>query len=212
MYGVTLVGHKTDLIVKPFIYSNVKVVRKVVMLTDNDPEAIKTAKMASDELAKYGVNSNTIQVGDMFNFQRIFFTARRISRNDGNPEWINITAGPGIAIAALITAFNDSNLIYFKENDPGRGVIVINIKEVIPGFKKITELLPVIDYALKKKSFEFDELASQFKPVSKATLSRRLSLLRRAGFIESIGAGRGRKRKRYFVTDLGEYISATELL
>ena len=206
MYGITIAGHKVDLIVKPFIYSNVKVVETIVIFTDNDPEAKNVAISASKVLMEYGVNTEIVNMDNIFNFQRIFFIAKKILREKGKPEWINVSAGPGVAIAAMVLAFPRSNLVYFKRGIPTGEVVSIDIERTVMGFKKIEELIPVLEYIKNEKFVEFDELSSQFEYFSRASISRRISLLNSAGLVNSKGAGRGGERKKYYLSSLGEYI------
>jgi DNA-binding HxlR family transcriptional regulator len=63
---------------------------------------------------------------------------------------------------------------------------------------------------MEKKSFEPDELSAQFKSVSKAALSRKLSLLRKAGVIKSEDARMGRERTSYSLSALGVHLLNTK--
>jgi len=206
MYGITIAGHRTDLIVKPFLYSNVKVVKTIVIISDENPEANRTATSASDVLREYGVETEIVKTDNIFNFQKIFFIAKRILREKGKPDWVNVTAGPGIAIAALVTVFPQSNLIYFKEGTLSSEVISVEIENIIKGFGKIEKLIPLLEYIENEGYVEFKRLSFQFEPISKATLSRMLSLLKDSGLIDSRGAGRGGQRKEYYISTLGKYI------
>jgi DNA-binding HxlR family transcriptional regulator len=206
MYGITIAGHRTNIIVKPFIYSNVKVVKTVVIITDRDPEAHKTSMSAADELKEYGVETEIILIDNIFNFQKMFYVAKKILRERGKPNWINVTAGPGIAIAALISVFSRSNLVYFKEGIINSEVISVETENIVKGFGKIEKMMPLLEYINKEGYVEFNTLSSAFKAISKATLSRMLTLLKDSGLIESKGAGRGGQRKQYYISSLGKNI------
>ncbi|MEM0050737.1 MAG: hypothetical protein QXW39_09445 [Candidatus Bathyarchaeia archaeon] len=169
-----------------------------MLITDNDQTATKTAEEATRELLNYGVNPTTIKVSNIFDFKKILLLAKKLKNERGDPIWLNITAGPGITIAALVLSFQNSNLIYYNEGPPVR-VIVVNVPKVIQAFKGLDKAVYLIDFIKGKGEVEFKGILDAFPDESMATLSRKLSQLKETGILSSIGAGRGRQRKKFYI-------------
>ncbi len=200
MYGLSIVGYKVELIVKPFAYSNVERVNEIVLLTDGNPLALRTAEEARNQLHNYNVTTSIVKTDEIFDFRKMFLLAKKISMEMGQPEWINVTAGPGIAIAVLVLAFPKSRLIYYSEGPPIR-VLSVDVHRLLRAFWNIEKSLPIFDFVREKGEVEFEEIVKAFHCESKATISRKLSSLKDAGLLESKGSGRGRQRKKYFVRE-----------
>lgn len=199
MYGISIVGHRMDLIVKPFAYSSVTKIGKIMLVVDGDSKANETAQLASRELSLYGVAPVVIPVKNIFDFKEVLLLSKRLkSEMRRPPEWVNVTAGPGIAVAALVLAFPESDLIHYQEGPPAR-VSVVNTLRTMDAFKGLDRTIPVFDYVKRKEETDFEEMSAFFNNESKATLSRRLSQLIEVGLLESKGAGRGRQRKKYYL-------------
>lgn len=201
MYGISLGGHTPELVTKPLIYYNVSKVDDLVILTDYEKKAVDTAEEVKIYLKTYGIKVEVIKVREIFNFHYVFLSVKKIIHDRGKPLWINVSAGPGMAIAALVLAAKNSDIIYYRESGIPRGVIRVNSTMVDRGYAHINKALSTLSLLKQNGQMTFKEITDQFPDLSKATVSRRLSILENLEFITIRGVGRGRNKKEYIVNE-----------
>jgi len=101
----------------------------------------------------------------------------------GNPLWINVSAGPGIAIASLtFFAINHNIMVVFynKEIDRTSKVDISNSRNLFKRATRNNDLLKLIESGPQS----LEELALKLS-VSKSTASRRVKLLKAASLVET---------------------------
>src|SRR5659263_207321 len=124
LYAVAVAGFNPELIIRP-LYGSTRGIKTVVLLHTIHEKSIETVSAVKQTAAALGIKTQEILIKDVFDFFEIYTAIEKLISNNGDLLWINVTSGPGIAIAAmaLISAEKGIPLVaYDKELD--RTVIV----------------------------------------------------------------------------------------
>lgn len=205
-YSIALCGFEPLNITSPFA-SLVPSVESLFALVSSDPRSVDTYYRVKAVMEGLNIKTFKVQIDDVFNFFEIIVALESIKKKNGNPKWINVTAGPGIAISGL-TMFSIENdvpvIFYNRENSITRMVNLSGSRGMFKYVEDNRELLKL----LWKSSMTMDELSGSIG-VSKSTISRRLRLLKAISIICSESV----KRKMHVsLTETGRKIIAMQYL
>lgn len=181
-YGIGISGFQPELIIKPFLRMLEPIDELVLLVTENT-KSIETSEEIKKVLGFAGVECRTVKISDIFNFFEVLVNLENLFEKRGKPSWINVSAGPGIAISAL-TFFGINHgiivVFYNKENDKTVKVDVTKSKDLFRNANKNLSLLKLIEknpLTLKELSFKLN--------LSKSTVSRRIRILKSAYMVET---------------------------
>lgn len=179
-YAVAISGFQAELIIKPFLVM-LEPIDEFVLFATQNPKSIETANEVSTFLNFAGVRCTTITVNDIFNFFELLALLESIYETKGKPLWLNVSAGPGIAISALtyFAILHETAVVFFnKENNKTSKVEISKSKDLFRSARKNLQILRF----LEKSPMTLDDLASKIN-LSKSTVSRRVSVLKSAYLI-----------------------------
>ena len=134
-YAIAISGFQPDLIIKPFLRM-LEPLDELVLLITKTQKSIETAHNVSSFLAFANVKCSIIELNDVFNFFEVLVTLESLLETRGKPLWLNVSAGPGIAISSLtyFAIIHEIVVVYYnKENDKTTRVEIAKSKEL---FKK----------------------------------------------------------------------------
>lgn len=217
MYGVAIAGFRPGLIAGPLYMSEVDVIDELVLLTTDDERSRTTVERVTDISTTLNVKTKVVMLTDIFNFNEVQIKCAVLRAREGDPLWLNVSAGPGIAISAMVTAFKKSRLISYQEPEgmrPGR--LFITSQSAWADFssrqKDVLLLIKVVEsfnsFKLIHSEFNRGLETKCSRPVSTATVSRLISLCLNMGILVTSGSGRGRKGKVYSLTSFGKDIAS----
>lgn len=194
-YAISICGFNSTLIKKPFI-AHQELINKLIMLTTNDIRSQDTYKNVSDFLNYLNAEAVPKKINNIYDFYEISITLESIKREYGIPKWINVTAGPGIAISSLT-------------------IFAINNNIPVLSYSQDKELTSIIDVSASKKMFIYMEKSIKILEsliagpktlqelalilnVSKSTISRKVFNLKKTSFVKT------ENNKRSMVVSLTE--------
>jgi CRISPR locus-related DNA-binding protein len=154
----------------------------VLLITQNE-KSIETAKEVERFLAFANVKCELIEVSNIFNFFEVLVVLENLAEARGVPLWLNVSAGPGIAISALtyFAISHDSVVVFYnRENDKTSRVEIAKSKDLFKNARKNFKLLSL----LKNSTQSLDNLSSKLN-LSKSTISRRVRVLKSAYLVET---------------------------
>ncbi|MBE0524125.1 MAG: hypothetical protein IBX40_07325 [Methanosarcinales archaeon] len=187
-YAVAVAGFNPELIIKP-LYGSTRGIKKVVLLHTIHEKSIETVSAVKQTAAALGIKTQEIIIKDVFDFFEIYTTIEKLISDNGNPLWINVTSGPGIAIAAmaLISAEKGIPLVaYDKELDR---TVTINTKELAEYYHINKRYKKTLAKLLEKEEWTLEELAGELNK-SISSISRQVNQLKNAKLIMNIkGSG-----------------------
>jgi DNA-binding transcriptional ArsR family regulator len=181
-YAVAISGFQSELIIKPFLVM-LEPLDELVLFTTKNTKSMETAKEVSTFLSFANVMCTIIQVNDIFNFFELLARLENLLETKGKPLWLNVSAGPGIAISALtyFAIIHETATVYFnKENNKTAKVEIAKSKDLFRNARKNLQLLRL----LENTSLTLDDLALKIN-LSKSTVSRRVSVLRSAYLVNT---------------------------
>ena len=181
-YAIAIAGFQPELIIKPFL-KMLEPVDELMLLTTQNVKSKETARQVSSFLDFANVKTRHIEVEDIFNFFEVMVVLENLYKTRGNPLWINVSAGPGIAIASLtFFAINHNIMVVFynKEIDRTSKVDISNSRNLFKRATRNNDLLKLIESGPQS----LEELALKLS-VSKSTASRRVKLLKAASLVET---------------------------
>jgi len=199
-YAVTLVGFRSDLILRPLLLQ-APFVNSLLLMHTSHPKSMDTNIKVKGSLDSMGIGWMEHEIHDVFNYYEIFYTVRHYHESLGAPSWINTTAGPGIGSAALAlyAAIYDISLIsYDQESDTIRQYPPSALKDLEKNSEKHRQLLSILS---ERSGIGMGDLA-EAAGVSKPTISRNISNLRRLELVRVSGIG---KRNVPFSIELTEW-------
>ena len=181
-YAIAISGFQPDLIIKPFLRMLEPLDELVLLITKNQ-KSIETAHNVSSFLAFANVKCSIIELNDVFNFFEVLVTLENIFETKGKPLWLNVSAGPGIAISSLtyFAIIHEIVVVFYnKENDKTTRVEIAKSKELFKNARRNLVLLK----QLEKLPLTLDDLTSKVD-LSKSSVSRRVRVLKSAYLVES---------------------------
>lgn len=192
-YAISISGFKHELITKPFLAIPIRL-DFFVMLATLHQKSMETTKKISEFLAFVNVKAITKRIDNIYNFYEIYIALEAIKKEHGLPAWINVTAGPGIAIASLTFFAINNKIPVVSYNDESKATSMINIhnsKNIFIYMNRDIRILELL--RVGQKSLE--ELAHELR-VSKSTISRKVSSLKTVSLVET------RREKRTMIVSL----------
>ena len=181
-YSIAISGFQSELIIKPFLRVR-NPLDELVLIITNNPKSLETADAVKRVLAFNNVECTLLPVTDIFNFFEVFVNLEILFEKKGKPKWINVSAGPGIAISSL-TFFSITHNIpvvfYNRENDKTSIVDISKSKDLFRNARKNLNILKLIE----KNPLFLEEISNKLG-LSKSTISRRVSLLREAYLVQT---------------------------
>ena len=181
-YSIAISGFQSELIIKPFLRVR-NPLDELVLIVTNNPKSLETADAVKRVLAFNNVECTLLPVSDIFNFFEVFVNLEILFEKKGKPKWINVSAGPGIAISSL-TFFSITHNIpvvfYNRENDKTSIVDISKSKDLFRNARKNLNILKLIE----KNPLFLEEISNKLG-LSKSTISRRVSVLREAYLVQT---------------------------
>ena len=182
-YSIAISGFQSELIIKPFLRVR-NPIDELILIVTNNSKSLETADAVKKLLAFNNVECTLLSVSDIFNFFEVLVNLEILLERKGRPKWINVSAGPGIAISSL-TFFSITHNIpvvfYNRENDKTSMVDISKSKDLFRNAKKNLNILKLIE----KNPLSLGEISEKLG-LSKPTISRRISLLREAYLVEPV--------------------------
>ena len=181
-YAIAISGFQPDLIIKPFLRVLEPLDELVILITKNQ-KSVETAHNVGSFLAFANVKCSIVELNDVFNFFEVLVTLESLLETKGKPLWLNVSAGPGIAISSLtyFAIIHDIVVVYYnKENDKTTRVEIAKSKELFKNARRNLVLLK----QLEKLPLTLDDLTSKVD-LSKSSVSRRVRVLKSAYLVES---------------------------
>jgi CRISPR locus-related DNA-binding protein len=186
-YSIAISGFQPELIIKPFLRVRIPLDELILIVTKNS-KSIETADSVKKVLAFNNVECTLSPINDIFNFFEVFVNLEILFEKKGKPKWINVSAGPGIAISSL-TFFSISHNIpvvfYNRENDKTSMVDISKSKDLFRNARRNLNILKLIE----NNPLLLEEISKKLG-LSKSTISRRISLLREAYLVETVVSNR----------------------
>jgi|GEM_PF-3065900 CRISPR locus-related DNA-binding protein len=181
-YAISISGFKHELITKPFLAVPIPL-DFFVMLGTRHEKSRETCKKVSEFLDFANVRTVVKVINNIYDFYEIYIALETVKKDYGLPNWINVTPGPGIAIASL-TFFAMNNRVpvvsYNVETNSTSIIDVYNSKNILAFMQRGIKVLEVLGNGQKS----FDELSSALG-VSKSTISRKVSDLKAVSLVET---------------------------
>lgn len=181
-YAISIAGFKQDLITKPFLAMPTKLDFFVMLVTDHE-KSQETSKKVEEFLDFVNVRTLKKKINDIYNFYEIYIALEAIKKEFGTPTWVNVTPGPGIAIASLTFFAINNNvpvIFYNSENQTSTKVDVHDSKKIFIYIKRGIKILET----LRNGEKSLQELAQELK-VSKSTISRKVSDLKTISIVNT---------------------------
>ncbi|MEM0134268.1 MAG: hypothetical protein QXU18_03455 [Thermoplasmatales archaeon] len=174
-YAIAIAGFQPELIIKPFTRMLEPLDKMSLLITQNS-KSLETAEKVRTYLAYANVNCDYVKIEDIFNFFEVMVTLETLFTFNGKPLWINVSAGPGIAISSL-TFFaikHDITVVFYnKENDKTSKVEISKSQDL---FKKVEDKIELLRLIMNE-NLSLIDLSRRLK-ISKSTASRRVKLLK----------------------------------
>lgn len=194
-YAISISGFKHELITKPFLAIPIRL-DLFVLLATNHQTSQETYRKVTEFLHFANVETVVREVKDIYNFYEVYIVLETIRSEYGLPVWVNVTPGPGIAIAAL-TFFAINNKVpvvsYNSENNTSSIVGVHDSKNIFTYRERGFRILEALTNGKKSLQELADELG-----VSKSTVSRKVSNLKKVSFVNTI------RQKRTMIVSLSD--------
>ena len=181
-YSIAISVFKPELIIKPFLRM-LEPLDELVLLVTQNAKSMETAEKVRSFLAFTNVNCKYVEIQDIFNFFEVLANLENLFKNKGKPLWLNVSAGPGIAISALTFFAITHDIIvvfYNQENDKTSKVEISKSKALFRNASKNMNLLRLIENA----PLTIEDIAVNLM-LSKSTISRRLKILKAANLVET---------------------------
>jgi len=200
-YGIAILDHEGEYILKPF-FTNIPKISKLTVIYDPKTEYKDSKHEILDFLKLTGIKSEFIEVNDVGNFFQIFLILQKICKSKGTPTWVNISCGSGIGVSALtIHAFKENipMVVYDKYKD---STVVINIRKL----KKVSiynRRYMAILKEISTKGKTIEELSASLNITYSAT-SRRLKNLLLLDVVMRNGTGKKNYPYVHTLTEFGK--------
>jgi len=187
-YAIAIAGFNPELVIRP-LYGGFQITKKLVLLHTVHKKSLETVSAVKQTSAAIGIKTQEIIINDVFDFFEIYATIEKLISDSGKPVWINVTSGPGVAIAAmaLISVEKSIPLVaYDKELDR---IVTIETKELAQFYHIKKRYEKTLNKLLEKEEWSLEELASGLQK-SISSISRQVTQLKNARLIKIIkGSG-----------------------
>jgi len=204
-YAIAISGFQTDLVINPILRINSRLDLLILLVTDNE-KSIETSKNVRVMLEFANIECHNVKVNNIFNFFEVLVNLENLWKTMGSPLWVNVSAGPGIALASM-TFFAITHdipvMFHNKENNETSKVDIHKSKYFFKNANKNLDLLILL--AQSPRSLE--EISLHLK-ISKSTASRKVKMLRGLYLVEISYASR---RMKVFLSDTGRKFSEYNL-
>ncbi|HWQ96412.1 MAG TPA: DUF6293 family protein [Candidatus Methylomirabilis sp.] len=188
LYAIAVAGFNPELIIRP-LYGSSRGIKKVVLLHTIHEKSMETVSAVKQTAAALGIKTQEIIIKDVFDFFEIYTAIEMLISDNGNPLWINVTSGPGIAIAAmaLISAEKGIPLVaYDKELDR---TVIVETEELAQYYHIKKRYNKTLNKLFEKDEWSLEELADELNK-SVSSISRQITQLKKAKLIYNIkGSG-----------------------
>lgn len=202
-YGLSFVGFKADLIIKPFV-RNTPLIDTMVLVSTADEKALKATNEVKKFLLSIDVPYEVILINDAYNFFELYFMFEKIYYDHGSPKWVNVSAGPGIGIIALSMIAVLHNIQMVSYDSQRDNVIITDVSKL----KKLNfyknKYFSIIERIGSGKA-TLGELAIEFN-TSKSSMSRRLKNLKEFKVVRTTGSGKGYSKMTFELSDFGKIL------
>lgn len=187
-YAVAVAGFNPELVIRP-LYGGIHGTKILVLLHTTHEKSLETVSAVSKTSAAIGIKTKEIIIKDVFDFFEIYATIEKLISGNGIPIWINVTSGPGIAIAAmaLISAEKGIPLVaYDKELDR---TVTIETGELAQYYHIKKRYEKTLNKLLEKEEWTLEELADGLNR-SVSSISRQVTQLKNAKLLKNVkGSG-----------------------
>lgn len=188
LYAVAVAGFNPELIIRP-LYGSTRGIKKVILLHTIHEKSIETVSSVKQTAAALGIKTQEIIIKDVFDFFEIYTTIEKLISDNGNPLWINVTSGPGIAIAAMALISTEKGIplvAYDKELDR---TVIVETGELAQYYHIKKRYNKTLNKLFDKDEWSLEELADELNK-SVSSISRQITQLKKAKLIHNIkGSG-----------------------
>lgn len=182
-YAISISGFDFQLITKPFL-SILAPLDFFVLLATKHEKSRETVKSVTKFLDYVNVKTIIKEINNIYDFYEVYIALESLQTAYGTPSWINVSAGPGIAISSL-TYFSINNKVkvvsYDRENNMTQSIEVYDSKKIFAYMKNGIRILK----ALQNKQKSLEELSVELG-ISKSTVSRKISALKSVSLVGTI--------------------------
>lgn len=185
-YAIAIFNREEEYILKPFL-ANPPTIDRLVIITGKHIQDDCRYRITSF-LGMMNVSAEFSYVEDITNFFQIFFIIRKMCTVYGRPEWVNISCGSGIGMAALaIHAVNENIPMVAYEKDLNKS-FVVNVRKL----RKINIFDGKYFNLMEDIANGYDTIGklSEINHIDKSIVSRRLKVLASVDLIERKEEGR----------------------
>ncbi len=181
-YSISLCGFNSKLIIVPLISIRTHL-EKIVLLTTSDVRSLRTFDEVSKFASYIHIQTERVDIKNIYDFYEISLYLEILKRRYEKPQWLNVSAGPGIAISAF-TIFGIANGIsvvsYNSDQDTTSLIDVMRFKYFIDYIDKNRKILEV----LKNGPKTLGEIAVLLQ-LSKSTISRKVKLFNEMSIVKT---------------------------
>ncbi len=187
-YAIAIAGFNSELVIRP-LYGGFQDTKKLVLLHTVHEKSQETVLAVNRTCDAIGIKTQEIVIKDVFDFFEIYATIEKIISDNGIPLWVNVTSGPGIAIAAMTLISAEKNIplvAYDKELDR---IVTIKTEELALYYHIKKRYEKTLNKLLEKEEWTLEELAIGLNK-SVSSISRQVTQLKNANLIKNIkGSG-----------------------
>ncbi len=180
-YTIAISGFQTDLIISPIMRIFSKMDLVVLLVTDNE-KSIETANKVKTMLEFANIDCQRVKIQNVFNFFEVLVTLENIFKTNGKPLWVNVSAGPGIAIAALTFFAIAHDIAVISHNKEENETSKVDIYKSKNFFKNASKNRNILDL-LSKSPLTLEEISDKLK-ISKSTASRRIKVMKELSLVK----------------------------
>ncbi len=187
-YAIAIAGFNPELVIRP-LYGGFLGTKNLVLVHTVHEKSLETVSAVKQTSAAIGIKTQEIIIKDVFDFFEIYATIEKLISDSGKPIWINVTSGPGVAIAAmaLISAEKGIPLVaYDKELDR---IVTIRTEELAQYYHIKRRYDKTLNKLLEKEEWTLEELADGLNK-SISSISRQVTQLKNAKLVINVkGSG-----------------------
>lgn len=187
-YAVAIAGFNPELVIRP-LYGGFQGTKKLVLLRTMHEKSLETVSAVKQTCTAIGVQTQEIIIKDVFDFFEIYATIEKLISSNGIPIWLNVTSGPGIAIAAMALISVEKNIplvAYDKELDR---IVTIKTEELSQYYNIKKRYEKTLTQLLEKEEWTLEELADVLNK-SVSSISRQVARFKNAKLIINVkGSG-----------------------
>ncbi|MHB1440269.1 MAG: HFX_2341 family transcriptional regulator domain-containing protein [Cuniculiplasma sp.] len=180
-YTISISGFQPDLIINPILRVFSRTDLLVLLVTDNE-KSIETSNKVHTMLEFANIKCQNVKINNIFNFFEVLVNLENLYKTKGKPTMVNVSAGPGIAIASMtfFSITHDIPVIFHnKEKNETSRVDIYRSKHFFKNANKNRDLLDI----LSRSQLTLEEISHKLN-VSKSTASRRVKMLRQLSLVE----------------------------